>query len=299
MSIQDYLLKNYSQSSFKSNMLHINRFLNYYGKRASTVGYRDILDYISHLRNNYNLHPKSLRHSLYGVKIYFNYLQETGKREDHPCSELQLKDKIDKSIHVDKLYSKRELDNFYNSCIKPNNVHLFNRNRVIISLLINQGLTVSEIVDLEIGDIDFNSGDIFIKNQPGNKYAKTKSPKNRVLPLHAGQVLLIHQYISVHRKEILNKSTNKVCSKLILGNKGKSLLAHSISRIINQGRDIKDKKQPLKIRQSVIANLLKQGNDTRIVQAFAGHRITSTTLNYNQSDLEQLQNEVNKHHPLK
>jgi hypothetical protein len=52
------------------------------------------------------------------------------------------------------------------------------------------------------------------------------------------------------------------------------------------------------IRQSVIANLLKNGHDLRIVQAFAGHRCPSTTEKYRQSRDEELRMEIIKRHPM-
>lgn len=55
----------------------------------------------------------------------------------------------------------------------------------------------------------------------------------------------------------------------------------------------------MKIRQSVIANLLKKENDTRIVQVFSGHRRASTTIQYKQTELEQLQNAINNYHPIR
>jgi len=49
----------------------------------------------------------------------------------------------------------------------------------------------------------------------------------------------------------------------------------------------------------VIANLLKQGHDLRVVQTFAGHKYPSATEKYKQDDLEALKQEVLKYHPLK
>jgi integrase/recombinase XerD len=53
------------------------------------------------------------------------------------------------------------------------------------------------------------------------------------------------------------------------------------------------------IRQSVIANLLKQGADLRVVQVYAGHKSPGTTEKYKQSGVELLKQAIDKHHPLK
>jgi integrase/recombinase XerD len=69
--------------------------------------------------------------------------------------------------------------------------------------------------------------------------------------------------------------------------------------MINENREKNQQLQPIKIRQSVIANLLKKENDTRVVQVFAGHKRASTTILYKQTQLELLQNAINQYHPIK
>jgi site-specific recombinase XerD len=292
MKIEEYLQKKYSKSTLASNLYNIKRFTNYYQNKSETATYTDILNYIAHLRKNYDLHPKTLRHCLSGVKIYFNYLLEIGKRKDHPCSELFLKDKINKQIQVDNLYSLETLENFLKTFEIKRKERLKRRNEVIITLLIYQALTVSEISNLEIENIDLESGEIQIKS--GHHQQKRK------LPLQAKQILLFYNYLEKERKELLlfNKE-NPVISYLILGQYGEKINPHTISKMINEYRKPSEKLQPMKIRQSVIANLLKKENDTRIVQVFSGHRRASTTIQYKQTELEALQNAVNQYHPIR
>lgn len=272
MTLEQYLQKKYSPSTFKSNGYHIKRFTNYYGKKAEKASYQDVLQYVAHLRKNYDLHPKTLRHCLYGVKIYFNYLLAVGKRKDHPCSELVLKDRLDKSIQVDQLYSAQTLEQQYESYPSSSKNHVFVRNKIILGLLIYQALTVQEIVDLKVVDVDLNQGEILIKK---TAHALSKSPKQRTLPLQAKQILLLNDYLKNDRQKFLKLQPE--ATRLILGRTGKPLHPHGITRIINEHRPKSEQLKPQKIRQSVIANWLKNGHDTRVVQVFAGHRRASTT----------------------
>lgn len=292
ITLHNYLEKKYSKSTLASNLYNIKRFTDYYQNKAETATYTDILNYIAYLRKNCDLHPKTLRHCLYGVKIYFNYLLEIGKRKDHPCSELFLKDKINRQIQVDNLYSWETLENFLKTFKIKRKERLKRRNEVIITLLIYQALTVSEISDLEVENIDLENGEIQIK--------KGHHQQKRALPLQAKQILLFYNYLEKERKELLffNKE-NPVISYFILGQYGKKVNPHTISKIINEHRKPSEKLQPMRIRQSVIANLLKKENDTRIVQVFSGHRRASTTIQYKQTELEALQNAVNQYHPIK
>ncbi|HUH26502.1 MAG TPA: tyrosine-type recombinase/integrase [Flavobacterium sp.] len=297
MTLRQYLQKKYSKSTLNSNLYHIKRFTDYYDKQAETATYQDVLNYIEHLRKNYDLHPKTLRHALYGVKIYFNYLLETGKRKDHPCSELYLKDKVNKQIQVDNLYSPQTLENFFETYHIKRKKQLETRNKIMISLLIYQALTVTEIVELEVKNINLEKCEIFIK---GSKEATSKSPKSRTLPLQAKQILLFYKYLTEDRNKLLkynHKNPNETA--FILGQYGEKIHPHGIGKMINEYRPKSEQIQPMRIRQSVIANLLKKENDTRIVQVFSGHKRASTTVQYKQTELEQLQNAVNNYHPIK
>ena len=296
MTLRQYLQKKYSKSTLNSNLYNIKRFTEYYDKRAEEATYKDVLNYIEYLRKNYDLHPKTLRHRLYAVKIYFNYLLEIGKRKDHPCSELYLKDKINKQIQVDNLYSPETLENFFESYQIKRKKQLETRNKIIISLLIYQALIVNEIAELEVDNINLDKAEIFIK---GSKEITSKSPKSRTLPLQAKQMILFYKYLEKDRNNLLKYNLrNPNETAFILGQYGEKINPHGISKMINENRPKSEQIQPMKIRQSVIANLLKKENDTRIVQVFSGHKRASTTVQYKQSELEQLQNAVNNYHPI-
>jgi integrase/recombinase XerD len=296
MRIEEYLQKKYSKSTFSSNLYLIKRFTDYYQNKAETATFKDVLNYIEHLRKNYDLSPKTLRHCLYGVKIYFNYLLEIGKRNDHPCSELFLKDKIDKQIQVDTLYNQETLEKFFETYQIKKKKYLENRNKIIVSLLIYQALTVSEISNLEVENINLEKCEIYIK---GSKEITSKSPQSRTLPLNAKQILLIYNYLEKDRIKLLKYNNKQESSIFILGQYGEKINAHGISKMINEQKPKQEQIQPMKIRQSVIANLLKKENDTRIVQVFSGHKRASTTIQYKQTELEILQNAVNNFHPIR
>ena len=299
MRIEEYLQKKYSKSTLNSNLFLIKRFTDYYQNKAEIATFKDVLNYIEYLRKNYDLSPKTLRHCLYGVKIYFNYLLEIGKRNDHPCSELFLKDKIDKQIQVDTLYNQETLEKFFETYQIKKKKYLENRNKIVVSLLIYQALTVSEISNLEIENINLETCEIYIK---GSEEITSKSPQSRTLPLNAKQILLIYKYLNEDRPKLLNYSKVPplgVRGLFILGQYGEKINAHGISKMINEQKPKTEQIQPMKIRQSVIANLLKKENDTRIVQVFSGHKRASTTIQYKQTELEILQNAVNNFHPIR
>jgi len=284
MNLGKYLNENYSKTSIKGYKNSINRFREVLGERSDTASYTDILDYIGILREQ-KLHPKSVRNHLFAVKIYFNYLQETGKRKGHPCSELYLKDKINCQIQAENLYPKEILQALYETYQAKNQSNQ-ERDKIIISLLIYQALTVLEISQIKTGDIDLENGTIRITGNTKNK--------GRTLSLKPNQILLLHHYLKSDRKKYLRKPTDY----FLLNGQGLPLRPDGINRLINGGKGRHEKLLPLKIRQSVIAHLLKENRDLRIVQEFAGHRRTSSTEAYRQTGLEELKSAIERLHPL-
>lgn len=290
-TLEQYVSENYSPKSAPGYLTMIKRYQGYMGEKAMTASYTDVLNYVGHLRI-LKLHPKSLINNLFSIKIYYRYLNASGQRNDHPCQHLNLQDQINKRIPVESLYSKATLHELLQHHKNKRGL-MQRRDEVIISLLIYQAMTVQEIAAINVGDI--NLKEATIKAKGGYKQ------KPRMLSLQAGQILLLHDYIKEDREKILANNKQLTLddeAALILGNTGIRLFAGSINRLINTDRAKHDKLIPLKIRQSVIAHLLKSGNDLRIVQVFAGHKRAGSTEEYKQTGLEELKTIIQKLHPL-
>jgi integrase/recombinase XerD len=120
------------------------------------------------------------------------------------------------------------------------------------------------------------------------------------LPLQAKQILLFLNYLKEDKPKLIQhlQSENPI-KTLITGKFEEKVRPNVINKMINEHLPKNEQLQPIKIRQSVIANLLKKENDTRIVQVFAGHKRASTTILYKQTELEILQNAINLYHPIR
>ncbi len=289
MNLKNYLHKKYSSTSIRSYENMISRFKMVLGSGADRASYTDVLGYIGHLRKE-GLHPKSLRNNLFAVKIYFNYLLEVGKRKDHPCKYLNLKDQINRQIQVESLYTKETLESLYENHQSKNEENQ-RRDQIIISLLIYQALTVLEISQLKKEDVNLEKGTIKIR--------ENKKNRGRTLSLKPNQILLFHNYLKNDWKRYWRKRrSGKRFDYFILSENGVQIWKSGINRMINRGKEKHEKLTPIKIRQSVIAHLLKEKNDIRIVQEFAGHRRTASTEAYQQTGLEELKQAIDKLHPL-
>lgn len=302
ITLEEYILIHYSERSVPRYTQQINQFIIYQGGNIYESTYSDIVEYIGVLRTR-KLHSKTLNNHLFSLKIYFRYLVAIGKRTDHPCDKLVLKDQINRAILVEHLYSRESLENLYNKFESIEDKRKWTnksevikkRDKIILSLLIYQALTTTEIIELKITDIDLNEGTVKIKDNinPGRR-----GNKGRTLALKSKQILLFNDYLEKYRKELLRKQNpNNQIEYFILNVKGMQLWGSYLNRMLSKGREVHEIFTPFKIRQSVIAHLLKENKNLRIVQEFAGHRRSGSTESYKQTGLEELKANIEKLHP--
>ena len=160
------------------------------------------------------------------------------------------------------------------------------RNKVVLSLLVYQGLTTDELHHLETGHVKLREGKVKI---PGSKRSN-----GRVLHLQAFQVLDIQQYILTVRQKL----TTEKEGRLFLSMEGKPELKNSLHHLFRALKKVEPQiRSALQIRQSVITYWLKNHN-LRQVQYMAGHKYVSSTDRYQQNNIEDLQKEVGRYHPL-
>jgi integrase/recombinase XerD len=284
--LSDYLLEKYSPQTVKIYLFDIRRYTNYMGEeRAVRASYRDIMEYVDYLRKGYR-NPLTIKRMLYGVKAWYFYMIEKGERSDHPCRQLQLKDARGADIQLQDLFSSIEMEKLLQREERFEAARL--RNRVIISLLIYQGLRLSEIVKLRVKDVDLEAGTIYVRAMP--------RAMARILKLKINQIMLFYNYIHEVRPRLLRTGTDR----LVLTLRGNAENGEGIGYLIETFRPLFPERNlnARTLRQSVITNLLKEGKDLRVVQVFAGHKKISSTEKYRQSGFDELQKAIERYHPL-
>jgi integrase/recombinase XerD len=286
MKLEEYLLQDHTSQTVKIYLRDIRVYLDYVTEeKAAVATYQDIMQYVDYLRKQYQ-NPRTINRMLYGVKAWYQWLWQTGQRADHPCRYITLKDAKTQDIQLQDLFTSSELEQLMERKERYESVRI--RNQVAISLLIYQGLRLTEAEQLKVQDIDLEAGTIYSKGM-----AKTLP---RTLKMKPHQIMLFYKYIHKIRPEIISENTDH----LILNIRGKAMSADSINYLIETFKNyFPDRNLNAKtIRQSVIANLLKEGKDLRVVQVFAGHKNPSSTEKYRQTGLEELKSAIQKHHPL-
>mgnify|MGYP001290626387 CR=1 FL=1 len=287
MDLRTYLERKYSPATVKVYHFEIEHYLAWMGVEvAPTATYSQVLQYLDYLRSRYD-NPATLTRILATIKQYYQYLIDTGQREDHPCASIRIRDRGRQEVQLQDLLSKAELELLLTR--KERYELLTLRNQVIMSLLVYQALLSGEICRLTLQDVDTKAGTIYI--QAGGK------TNERTLPLKAEQILLLHRYITEVRPQLITAETNA----LVITKRGTAELGEGIHYLVTTFRKLIPNKHltTVTIRQSVIALMLKAGTDLRIVQTFAGHTKPSTTERYRVDHLEELREAVAKYHPLR
>jgi integrase/recombinase XerC len=160
------------------------------------------------------------------------------------------------------------------------------RDKAILETLYSTGLRVSELVSLNIENIDFISGIIRVLG---------KGKKERLAPIGDKALRVIKNYIQNR-----SKSAGTSSRVLFLNKDGRRLTDRSIRNIIDKYIKVASVRadiSPHSLRHSFATHLLNRGADLRSVQELLGHANLSTTTIYTHLSTEKLKNVYDKTHP--
>ncbi len=285
-ALQTYLDQHYTPATAASYGRQIAAYLGDCPD-AEQARYTDVLAYVGQLRQRYH-NAATLHRLLCSIKVFYDYLCDSGQRSDHPGKIIYLKDRRSRDVQLQDLFTAGELLQLLER--KTRYGALYYRNRVLVSLLVYQGLRVAEMAALRVSDVNLDAGTIYI--------AATPQTNSRTLSLQPEQVLLVYSYLQGVRPGLLR---GNACDILLVGLRGKPMPAADIVKHVQRhykGMFGNRKVSAGTIRQSVIANLLKAKHDISVVQQFAGHKYPSSTERYRAGEVATLQAAIDQYYPL-
>jgi site-specific recombinase XerD len=255
-----------------------------YGTTKESIDYKTFLKYIESLKKT-GLKIRSLQGYIGSLKIYFKYLQEENYRADNPIANTNIKGTV-KTV-LGNLLTNDELEDLYYSYETKNNDLARKRNKVIIGLLVYQGLQTKEIPYLKEEHVEIYKGKITIPS--------TSKTNGRTLELKPWQLIDMIEYMKEIRPQLVPKSEEE----LFTTNYQNSNLNNVIRNINKELKQYnREYQNAIQIRNSVIVNWLKHYN-LRKVQYLAGHKYISSTERYQQDNLESLHDMIHSFHPIK
>jgi integrase/recombinase XerD len=165
-------------------------------------------------------------------------------------------------------------------------LHVSDGNKIMLGLLIYQGITVAEIMRLKAHHFLIKDGRVIIKG--------THHTGERKINLEAHQINLLQQYIKASKDKegyLFIEPRRKQVSPTNISNR----LQYMFYQLKELNPKVVSAKQ---IRMSVITHWLKK-HSLRETQYLAGHKYVSSTARYQTTNLDDLQQALKDHHPLK
>lgn len=230
---------------------------------ALDISYNNLLNYLKYLDDN-KYEVSSVARKIVSIKAFHKYLSENYKVID-----------ISTKINTPRFYRKlpniltiEEVDNLLD--IKLDTPFDY-RNKAMLELMYSSGVRVSELINLELSDIDLN-----------NNYVRCfgKGSKERIVPIGEYSSKYLSIYINEYRDSM---KKGYYTEKIFLNNHGKEMTRQGFFKIIKKiakDKDINKNITPHMLRHSFATHLLNNGADLRTIQEMLGHSSISTTQIY-------------------
>jgi site-specific recombinase XerD len=297
-----FTLKGYASKSVQNYSKVLTYFLTWLSTQnmeLSEVRHTDILAYIDYKKKKGNI-ARSLQYTLNALNHFFTYLVNEHQYNENPCSNILIRG-IKRQVLYDIL-TPQELDELYKSYPPPLNIAAGRtgppqeknalarkRNKLVLSLLIYQGIKPEEAYKLELSDLHLREGKLTVQ---GGLRSNT-----RTLKLESHQIIDLSDYVNDTRKHILSL-TNKTSTKLFTNMGTSTNYNNVLQSLLKTLQHANPKLKTLKhIRTSVITNWLKT-HKLRKTQYLAGHRYVSSTESYQANNIDELKEALKKYHPL-
>lgn len=267
--------------SYSRDLLRFFQFLE--GRKRSPLHATqdDIMDYMGTLQKD--LSARSCARSLSALKMFFRFLVTEGRIESSPA---RLLGAPKLPLKLPGVLTRDEVDILL-AQPDPSNQR-GHRDKAMLELLYATGLRVSELVGLQISNINLEAGYVRMVG---------KGSKERMVPMGTKALEVLKAYLSEARGKLLK---NKSSSSLFLNSRGAALTRQGFWKIIKKyGKKagIRKETTPHKLRHSFASHLLEGGADLRSVQIMLGHADISTTQIYTHITRERLKQIHEKYHP--
>jgi len=247
------------------------------------ANYSIIRAWIVHLNSN-DISKRSINRKITSLRSFYKYQLVLGNIDSNPAVKITLL-KTDKPLptyveeeNMNKLFSEVKFPDDYNGILA----------KTMIDLLYSTGVRVSELVNLEIGKIDWAAQSIKVLG---------KRNKERIIPITNVLITQLEQYKAV-RNTVLNNDSDTIYYFLTL--KGKKIYNKLVYRNINYYLSLVttiSKKSPHVLRHTFATHLLNKGADLNAIKEILGHASLSATQVYTHNSIEKLKDIYKQAHP--
>jgi integrase/recombinase XerD len=234
----------------------------------------DVTDYLDRLRSGRPpatrpFAQSSVARMLVSVRSLYRFLVREGYLDADPTATIGSPRKprsIPKAIPLADVESLLE---------RPAADLLGRRDKAILETLYGAGVRISELVALDVDDVDLDEGSVLVRSGKGSKA--------RRVPLGRAARKAVGSYLVQTRPELVRRSKQGAGAGLLLNARGGRLSRQGCWKILKgyaREAGLEDRVSPHTLRHSFATHMLDAGADIRVVQELLGHASLSTTQVY-------------------
>jgi integrase/recombinase XerD len=281
--IDDFLSYARAERGLSANTLEAYRrdlttwrsFVQSAGLDPRRVSPEDVTEYLGSLRAGkppaaQRLSAASVARMLTSVRALYRFLVAEGYLEIDPTAAVGLPARprsLPKAISVEDVTRLIEL---------PGHDVLGRRDRAILEVLYGGGLRISELVGLDVDDVDVDEGTVLVRGGKGSK--------DRRVPLGRAARSAVGDYLSISRPELAGRAQQAGSrGALLLNARGRRLTRQGCWKILKRYASmagLEGRVSPHTLRHSFATHMLEGGADIRVVQELLGHASLVTTQVY-------------------
>jgi integrase/recombinase XerD len=243
----------------------------------------DMLSYLLNLKER-NYAVTTVARKVAAAKSFFSFLVSEGKINNDPMENIS-SPKVGKALPDTLTVAQvRELLSQPAKSEAPE----AKRDQAMLEIMYASGMRVSEMVNLDLSDVDTNSG--FVR-----PFGKGK--KERMVPIYPGAARLLSDYISGVRPRFVRNGQEKA---LFVNQRGDRLTRQGMWQILRgyaRQAGLEHRVTPHTLRHSFATHMLNGGADLRSVQELLGHANISTTQIYTHLTSDHIRRAYDKAHP--
>ncbi|HZD96004.1 MAG TPA: tyrosine recombinase XerC [Candidatus Sulfotelmatobacter sp.] len=278
--------RNASAHTLRAYRNELARFAEYLGPelRWKDVDHVSIRGFLSHLHSS-GLSKVSVARALAAVRSLYKWLAREGVVQQNPAK-LVVTPRLPKKLP--RVPTLEEINGLLNSAM-PENATFPERDRAIFELLYGCGLRNSELVGIELNDIEEANGVILVRG---------KGKKQRYVPLEGAAAEALQAYREA-RQKLLNEA-GRSTRRVFINRRGGPLTTRSVGRIVKQiavARGLPADIHPHTLRHAFGTHMLSEGADLRSIQELLGHERLSTTQKYTQLSIGHVMEVYDRTHP--
>ena len=278
---KDKKLSDNTLQSYKRDICQFSQYLDQNQQDYLKLEEKDIKDYLKYLTIT-GKKASTVSRSLASIRSFYQFAVKNKKVEADPTGKIQ-SPKIEK--RTPSVLTSQEVELLLE---QPKSVDLKGtRDKAMLELAYATGMRVTEIISLDIGDVNIEEGYVVCRT----------GPKQRNIPLGSMSLKALKEYIE-RAREILIK--NESVKALFVNINGQRLTRQGFWKIVKYYKEqahISKEITPHVLRHSFATHLLQNGADLKAIQTMLGHSDISSTQVYMQFQDEGLKNVYRKAHP--